>query len=385
MHDALDHLARAEAEASRRKDRLTPREVKERLEAMQRMLDERCPKEILDTPAVQAAIGRAWFAYGELAKARESLAGALKSDDRSGRVSLRDAQDLANAETRLSDDGDDANAYLPLAIRRLESLAALVASTPDPNVVDAELNSERAALLGSAYKRSAIREARKLLQAGLSADDQRVACAALDVALARSGAAYRQSAGSGDNPLYGEINGLMFMAARSASLTDDARREAIAATQRCIKQADDDARNSPQDLWSQVMPCDGRLVLALLEGRLEQTDPTGAEALEQLKTAYAQAFRPLMVKRSELDSVAKQPRMMAEFIDALSLVRPQDPGPELLASRLDALARSIDPAMAPRRQRTPAAASPAATETPVKPKKRRTPSTRAKSNRPPPA
>jgi CHAT domain-containing protein len=384
VHDALDHLARAEAEASRRKDRLTPREIKERLEEMQRMLDERCPKEILETPAVQAAIGRVWFAYGELAKARESLAGAVKSDDRSGRVSLRDAQNLANAETRLSDDGDDANIYLPLAIRRLESLAGLVASTTDQNAIDAELNPERAKLLGSAYKRSAVRQARKLLQGGLSEADRRVASAALDDALARSGAAYCQSAGGGDNPLYNEINGLMYVAARSALLSEDARREAIAAIKRCVARADEAARKSPADVWSQVMPFDARLVLALLERRLEQADPVGTEALDQLKAGYGQALRSLIVKRSELDSVAKQPRMMADFIEALGLAFPQDPGPKLSAARLDALARWIDPTLGPRRQSAPAVASATpAVIPPAKPAKTPKPSRRPKLKRPP--
>jgi hypothetical protein len=255
------------------------------------------------------------------------------------------------------------------------------------NAVDAELNPERAALLGSAYKRSAVRQARKLLQGGpWEADPPLVACAALDDALARSGAAYRQSARGLDNPLYGELNGLMLVAIRSGSLAEAARREAMEATQRCIEQADEAARSSPHDLWSQVMPCDARLVLALLERRLEQADPAGTEALDQLKTAYAQAFRSLMVKRSELDSVAKQPRMMADFVDALGLACPQDPSPELLAARLDALARSIDPTLAPRRPRAPTSASATAARTlPVKPAKTSKPLRRTKSNRPPPA
>src|SRR6185436_13601607 len=154
-----------------------------------------CPKEILEMPAVQAAIGRAWLAFGELRKARDTLAGALKPDDPSGRVSLRDAERLANAEARLSDDNDDdddANSLLPLAIRRLESLAVLVGPTLDQGAVEADLNAERAALLGSAYKRSAVRQARKLLKVNQTAAERTKPLSALKEALARSAAAYRR-------------------------------------------------------------------------------------------------------------------------------------------------------------------------------------------------
>ena len=243
-------------------------------------------------------------------------------------------------------------------------------STVGQSAVDADLNAERAALLGSAYKRRAVRQARKLLKGGMSAADEIVTRSALDNALARSGAAYRQSARSGSDPLYGELHELMLVAARNDTLEEKARCKAIGAAKCCIRQADEAAGKSPDNVRSLVMPCDGRLVLALLEGRLEQDEPAGTDLLDELTAAYAQALRSPVVKRSDLDSIAKHVRIMADFVDALGLARPEDPQPALLASRLDLLARSINESLAPRRQRTRAAATPtAAALKDLKPKK----------------
>ena len=228
-----------------------------------------------------------------------------------------------------------------------------------------------------------MRQARKLLQGGLSGDDQRVACAALDDALARSGAAYRQSAGSGDNPLYGEINGLMFdsrpqrLACRGCPPLKPSR-----PPRRCIKRG---RRGRPEFAARPVVAgdalrCPARARAAGSPSRAGRSVGR-SEALEQLKAAYSQAMRSLMVKRSELDSVAKQPRMMADFVDALGLARPHDPGPELVAARLDALARSIDPALSPRRQRPTTASAPAAATPPAKRAEPSKPSRRRKSRR----
>jgi hypothetical protein len=352
-HDVLDHLARAEVAMARRAERLSPRERQEQLARLQRELDERCAPELRELAAVRAAIGRTWIAIGEFARGRELLAGALQAHDPSGRVSLRDAEQLANAESRLGDTMDDLG-LVETAIARLDALAALAAPGHGAGARPAAANAERSALLGSAWKRKAAVHARRLLAGNPASATQRAEGLALDAALAASIDAYGRAGRDADD-VYGLLNRLTLLGVRTAAgrpLAD--RRRVLADAARALQLARQKAAQSPDDFWALVGPGDAQLALDLLHGRLGAPDPRGSQTLQRLQQQYRQALRAPVVLPRQLDSVTRNILLAGEFVDALGCLRPADPVPPRVAERLYALACSIWPEVAPRRQRAAA-------------------------------
>ncbi len=210
------------------------------MQAIDEVLEKRCPPSWLAQPGLQSALGATWRDLGEFDQARAAFLTAIQAEDKAGRVPIRDIEQLANVEARMgekladeeiraaatkatgkTDDeaaavtkpkGTSAESLIDLALTRLDGLDRLVSAQADPDQPPSfVVNAERGALRGSAYKRKASLYARRLLTGTLNADEVKAADQAMRAALVASVRAYQHAEGRpGDSRFapYGILNRL---------------------------------------------------------------------------------------------------------------------------------------------------------------------------------
>jgi hypothetical protein len=378
--ELLDKLARIRAEFSRRRDLQSEREVRTLVESVTDLLAKRCPPAWLDLPEVQSALGAAWRDLGRFEDARTAFLAAIQAEDLAGRVPIKDIEQLANIEARLGErleaqrlaaarnapvDGVQApeaaespEALINLAIQRLETLDQLVSASGRPEDVGST-NPERAALLGSAWKRKASLYARRLLagEPGPPAKGNRDEMLS---ALEASAEAYRRAEADPANHRfrpYNALNRLALKALLPASAASE-RAAAVALARQCRQAAAQSFARRP-DFWNAVMQAEAVLVEHLVDGGLGKPGEVGQSALDEVVAAYENALSNVTAKPSQIDSVATQMDLLSTFYDALAIDAGEGAASaDRIAARLLELINRIHPGR-PVRQR--AAAPPTAT------------------------
>ena len=82
--ELLDALAKARADMSRKTERLSEREMRAQAEAIEELIQKRCPPGWLTLPMMQSALGATWSALGRHERARAAYLIAVQAEDRGG-------------------------------------------------------------------------------------------------------------------------------------------------------------------------------------------------------------------------------------------------------------------------------------------------------------
>jgi CHAT domain-containing protein/pimeloyl-ACP methyl ester carboxylesterase len=299
-----------------------------------------CPDEWKSLAAVRFALGEVYAELGDayFDKAREQYLAAIRLEDRSGGVPIRAIEQLANLESRTGH--TTANAVLiNTAKGRLEGLVELASTTLDPAEPNngtespAGSNPERAALLGSAYKRLAAVQARNLRQD----HDQDQNKDGGDVLLALE-QAIDWYAKAGTQP-YPVLNLLALEAVRDFGI--EAKPASLERVRECSQQARAAWRANP-DFWNAVMPADALLTECLLDSSLGSGGKAGETSFTKVQKIYADALANVPGTRRELDSVEQHLRILQVLFKAQGHLKPRLAGrARLIAKRLDLLAQQI--------------------------------------------
>jgi CHAT domain-containing protein len=296
--------------------------------------------------------------------ARECLQRAVTASDREGRATIRAIEQLANVESRLGEATGDP-ALVAQGIERLTQLVRLT-SGPLPTGMASDgaaavTRTERAGLLGSAWKRKASVHARAYLERGSDAD-----FAAMADALTHSARAYEAMASKlGDKAVrpYPTLNWLFLW---SLTATPEDRKPYVAHAQRCASVANA-AYADEADPYNALMYADAALVAALLDDSLAVAVTGGDAALERLVSGYEDALDTTLVTPRERDSAVRQIRLMALFHHAHEKARSAPVGVSV-GDQLAQLADRLSVASGPHAQAATTAPAPAPAQAPPTPK-----------------
>ncbi|MFT3719862.1 CHAT domain-containing protein [Pseudorhodoferax sp.] len=356
----LDRLARIRVELRRPHTKQAETGRSSHARQIEQMVAKRCPPGWIALPAMQSALGAAWFDLNLFEQAREAYLRAVQIEDSLGQVPIRDIERLANIEARLgakqSEQGDSeaGEALIRTALARLENLDRLLAARADDRF-ERLYNSERSALRASAYKRLAGLYAGQMLAPGATAAQRRTLGRKLDKALQDSAQAY--AAGERD-PATGRLQpypGLNHLALQALLQADAAQRQAAVESARLCGQEAAQLAQSDPTAWNLIMQPEAVLVERLLDGTLAQDGETGKAAMLALQDAYTQVMGHAAVTPNELDSVGKQLELLSLCADALRLItadKARQAMLDALSDRLLALSCHLHPGR-PLRQRTP--------------------------------
>jgi len=294
-----------------------------------------CPDAWKSLPAVRFALGEVYAELGEayFEKAREQYLAAIRPEDRSGRVPIRAIEQLANLEARTGH--TTANAVLiTTALGRLEGLVQLAATTLDRAEQNngaespALSNPERAALLGSAYKRLAA-----VLAGNLRQDHDKEGGDVL-LALERAIDWYAKA---GTQP-YQVLNLLALEAVRDF---DKAEPTSLDRVRGCALQARAAWRANP-DFWNAVMPADALMTERLLDRSFGSKGRAGETSFTEVQKTYADALAHVPGTPRELDSVVQHLRILQVLFEAQGHLNPRLASrARLIAERLDLLAQQM--------------------------------------------
>jgi len=401
----LDDLARARADLSHRRATMSERETRVCADNVAALVKQRCPPAWKSLPQLHSALGVTWFELNQLEASREAFLAAIRAEDEQGVVPIRDIERLANVEARLGERRAEAEigsgrgkevsvraaeALIDLALERLDGLDALVGAAvkghPDDAGV-ASVNSVRSALRGSAWKRKASLQARRLLTGRLTQADADRARDEMMMFLGKAIDAYRSAEGSpGSSHFvpYLSLNRLALDALTEWG-SPAIRDAAIALAQQCRQSADLEFSDE-SGTWGAVTQPESMLVEHLIKGSLGRADDTGRVIFEEIAKAYADATNNITVKPSQIDSIVSQMDLISRFCDALSQGPAGSEAMALTADRLTELARRILPGRTPRSdrpRRAPAAApAPAAVKAPAKSPARAAAKKRAAATKP---
>jgi hypothetical protein len=295
-----------------------------------------CPDAWKSLPAVRFALGEVYAELGEayFEKAREQYLAAIRPEDRSGRVPIRAIEQLANLEARTGH--TTANAVLiTTALGRLEGLVQLAATTLDRAEQNngaespALSNPERAALLGSAYKRLAA-----VLAGNLRQDHDKEGGDVL-LALERAIDWYAKA---GTQP-YQVLNLLALEAVRDFGI--EAKPTSLDRVRGCALQARAAWRANP-DFWNAVMPADALITERLLDRSFGSKGRAGETSFTEVQKTYADALAHVPGTPRELDSVVQHLRILQVLFEAQGHLNPRLASrARLIAERLDLLAQQM--------------------------------------------
>ena len=295
-----------------------------------------CPDAWQSLPAVRFALGEVYAELGDayFDKAREQYLAAIRLEDRSGGVPIGAIEQLANLEARTGHTTANA-ALITAALGRLEGLVQLASTTLDPAEQNngtgspAGSNPERAALLGSAYKRLAA-----VLAGNLRQDHDQEGGDVL-LALERAIDWYAKA---GTQP-YPVLNLLALEAVRDFGI--EAQPASLELARECAQQARAAWRANP-DFWNAVMPADALLTERLLDRSFGSKGLAGETSFTEVQKTYADALAHVPGTPRELDSLLQHLRILQVLFKAQGHLNPRLAGrARLIAKRLDLLAQQI--------------------------------------------
>ena len=377
LDEMLDLLARARADMARRPERQIERDRLARIDAVTQARDKRCPPTWLTLPALQSALGAAWRDLGCAKEARDALLAAIQAEDVQGRVPIRDIEQLANVEVKLGVQQAEQNIrdmqsgkalesptaleMIDYALKRLTALDGLVLTVGESEAArTTPVNAERAALLGSGYKRKAAVHAMHLLR--LEADDpQRNRwLEQMTEALHEGIAAYSRAEGVPGNNRFKPYNALNRLALSVCvdGWDDAATKVAAAALAKQSGQAVSSIYTNSADPWDAVMQPESVLVERLCDGSLAAYGGAGDAALAEVMQAYHDALTHLGFQTWQIETVVSQMEVLSILFDARFWMG-RGLGYQQMANRVLELVKMLQPARASRSDRpaAPLAAS----------------------------
>jgi CHAT domain-containing protein/triacylglycerol esterase/lipase EstA (alpha/beta hydrolase family) len=291
-------------------------------------LTKQVPKAWIDLPEVQYAVGRVYAELGEgyFELASTAYKRAIETGGEGSGTPVRAIEQLANLEARMGESTGDAQ-LVECAINRLQSLLGLSAGTYG-NEPPISGNSERCALLGSAYKRKAV---------VLAGDARPEQWAKVKETLAMSRRWYEQSEdAAGDTRVdpYAALNKLAIDAVLESFAADTKQTTtAIALARRCAEIARTRFASSG-NIFDAVMPAEALLIEKLIDGSLGQCE-------REVLDAYQQASEKVATSARNADSVSRQLRTIAAFL-ALRGDAEQDERQKKHATILQRIADAIE-------------------------------------------
>lgn len=282
-------------------------------------------------PDVQQALGRLYAAYGDVGgfeAAREPLLRAIAEDSSRGVVPISAIELLANMEARLAEQLSQSSAPADLerarglvddAIARMRALIMITGSEPAPRAAPAAQPSpagglrpsaERQAILGSALKRRAAILLRGAQAGGEAAKGgrgaERGAWAAVRDELRAARDAYALGEGDpaqADWDPYTRINRLqldwLLGEAVDLAMLEQCQRVARKRFERRF------------GFFDSIMVADSAVTRWLIDGVPADT----AAAAKVLARAYQESAGMLAASRRQMDSVLRQLRLLAEFLE----------------------------------------------------------------------
>ena len=369
--ELLDELARRRAELARRRGSLTDAELRAHADAVTTLLTNRCPPAWQHLPQLQSALGRTWIELDELGRARDCLLAAVQAVDTIGLVPIHDIEMLANVEAQLGEQRAEAElarnghakasrqtaeAMIDMALKRLDGLDALVetrfATTGTDDAAPPPLHDQRAALRGSAWKRKASIEARRLLNGQLGPAALDTARADMNTFLQKAVEAYRGAEGSPGGGWFSPYLALNRLALDALTDWPDwaSKDVAVELAQQCRRAAAQRFESNPS-LGDAVIQPEALLVEHLIHGTLGLATDKGRATFEEVARAYAEAMQNVTFKPHQMSDIVAQMELMSRFCDALSVAQFDDAALALTADRLIELAQRLQPGHAPRDDR----------------------------------
>jgi hypothetical protein len=239
---------------------------------------------------------------------------AIVAEDKLGHVPIAAVEQLANLESRLADNKGDPD-LAERAIARLHNLnkAAAGACDTDDHAAGSPTNGERAALIGSAYKRKAAIFARRIVTGDSSAASFIEFNEAIEASIAAYEIASRKWSDTQFDP-YPALNALSLRA------LEGKYQAGVADCLSYAERANDRFTRSP-DVWNAVIAADSLLVESLCRGALGGEGAPYEKTFEQVYQRYADALTNLQVAPKDLDSVAQQLCLLALFFEAKGVTR----------------------------------------------------------------
>jgi len=230
-------------------------------------------------------------------------------------------------------------------------VGAAVKGHPDA-LAQANVNSVRSALRGSAWKRKASLQARRLLTGRLGAAESDNARDTMMAFLQHAIDAYQSAEGSPGSSHFVPYLSLNRLALDALTEWPNpaTRDAAIALAQQCRQSADQDFTDE-SGTWGAVTQPESMLVEHLIKGSLGRADDTGRVIFEEISKAYADATNNITVKPSQIDAIVSQMDLISRFCDALSEAPGGSEAMALTADRLTELARRLQPGRTPRSDR----------------------------------
>jgi CHAT domain-containing protein len=257
------------------------------------------PKSWLELPDVQYALGRVYAELGDdyFERARAAYQRAIEASGGDSGAPVCAIEQLANLEARQGESSSDPN-LIERAINRLQSLISLSAGG-DNGAPPIPGNSERNALLGSAFKRKALVLAR---------DAKPQQWVKVREALEQSRDWYQRGEGgeTGFEP-YAALNRLALdVVLDSPAKPAGQAAPAIALARRCAASAR--ARfASSGDFFDAIVPAEALLIERLLDGSLPEYE-------QELGDAYRQAGEKVASSARAFASVTAQLRTLATLL-----------------------------------------------------------------------
>ncbi|MDZ7859020.1 CHAT domain-containing protein [Sphaerotilus sp.] len=309
--ELLDKLAQLRVEATQLAKRHASTAADQRAQwvRIDALLTERCPEghDWLTQPAVQAAVGSAWYGLSNFEEAIVLLKQAIQGEQKKGTVPIRAIELLSNALTRnaqvSADTGllDKAEEQLQEALQwlvRLDQLAGLT-------------TSERHSLRGSAHKRRADVLARRWAVAKASKVRRPRLMRTLGELREAVEAAIASYEASGTGP-YPQLNAL---ALQALICTDTEADGLIERARRCGAEAQTKANAQGAEIWDRLMPAEAELVAWLL------MPDASAEAVAQARktrATYSAVLEHHVLNPVERDSVLSQLDLLMRLAQAFT-------------------------------------------------------------------
>lgn len=278
----------------------------------------------LDLPEVLYALGRFYAESGDFKPAVECYEKAIAIEDKRGQAPVVAIEQLANLEARQGEKKED-----PSLVRRgIERLQGLLRAAGGAGEV---VNSERCALLGSAYKRLA-----RLLDPWWSDAGTENQPAGVKQALEQAALWYEKGEAhpnqSGFSP-YCAQNRL----ALQAVLGNTGPEEAALALQAGEMARQRYARS--RDYFDLIMAADGVLIARLIDRSLLARP---ADAEREILGCYRDIREQLPETERKLDSVLTQIRLLATFVKKRATAEAGTEEPAKLVERLRRIADLLE-------------------------------------------
>jgi hypothetical protein len=265
---------------------------------------------------------------------------AVAIDDRAGRVPVKVVEQLANFEARMGEDCKDMQ-LIHRGIKRLQALLQAAGGGSD----DGPVNSERCALLGSAYKRLA-----GILDKWSVTKDDTVLPKGIEKALELSTDWYGKGEGeygrSGFEP-YNVQNRLALKAILGIADMSDAEQ---------VRHIGEFTRRryfETRDVWDLIMTGDGELIAAIIDKHLMETSQkhVPCDSVIKIIDRYKRLMKTLPKSKREFDSVVTQVRLLKKFVEKRKAFIEEQKSAEEgqlqelknLADNLGRIAKALDP------------------------------------------